>query len=193
MFLYKYLEKKYLEQFKEKGTIQIGTIEWFRDLENEKIKDPFEGRTKYSIYAKRDPIELSVEQVNAITNDYRFKAKLNIAPNSHFADYLKVPNAFVFCTSYIFDKNLMKKFECDACYKITDVENFTKILYRELSRQYQLFFSVAKKVIYVKSKEIFITNQNKDAVIRTTPYDRSKSDKIKTIYVEDYFTKPKTF
>jgi len=193
MFLYKYLKKKYLEQFKEKGTIQLGNIEWFRDIENEKIKDPFEGRTKYSIYAKREPIELSVEQVNAITNNYHFSAKLRIAPNSYFSDYLNVPNAFVFSTSYRFDKNLMKKFECDACYKIMAIKKFAKTIYKELNKQYELLFSVANKVSYVKTKEIFITNQNKNAVIRTTPYKRPKSDKMKTIYIEDYFTKPDAF
>jgi len=193
MFLYKYIKKKYLEQFKEKGTIQIGNIEWFRDIENEKIKDPFEGRTKYSIHTKREPIELSVEQVNAITNDYHFSGTLTIGPNSYFSDYLKVPNAFVFSTSYIFDKNLMKKFGCDACYKITDIANFVKSIYHEINKQYQLLFYVANKVTYVKTKEIFITNKNKNAVIRTTPYNRSKSDKLKAIYIEDYFTKPDAF
>lgn len=193
MFLYKYLKKKYLEQFKEKGTIQIGTIEWFRDVENKKIQDPFEGRTKYSIHAKAEPIELSVEQMNAITNDYHISAKLKVAPNNQFSEYLKVPNAFVFSTSRIFDENLMKKFDCDACYKITDTKNFAEIIYHEINKLHPLLLLIVNKVFYVKTKEIFITNQNKNVVIRTTPYDKSKSDKIKTIHIEDYFTKPDTF
>lgn len=193
MFLFKYLEKKYLEQFKEKGKIQIGNIECYRDIENEKVKDPLEGRTKYSIHAEQDPIELSVEQVNAITNDYHSSAELKIPPFNKFEDYLNVPNVFVFSTSTTFDKNLMKKFECDACYKIINSKNFAKTIYQEINKQYQLLFFVANKVNYVKTKEIFITNQNKNAVIRTTPYNRSKSDKIKKIYIEDYFTKTNAF
>ena len=51
----------------------------------------------------------------------------------------------------------------------------------------------AKKVSFVKTKEIYVTNNNKNTVIRTTPYNKSKSDKIKTIYIEDYFTKPDAF
>lgn len=193
MFVYKYLKKDYLEQFKEKGTIVIGNIEWYRDIENEKIQDPLEGRTKYCIHAGREPIELSIEQVNAITNDYYISSKLRIAPNSYFEDYLNVPNAFVFSTSYRFDRNLMKKFGCDAYYKITDIKQFAKTIRKELNKQHQLLFSVAKKVSYVKTKEIYVTNNNKNTVIRTTPYNKSKSDKIKTIYIEDYFTKPDAF
>jgi uncharacterized ferritin-like protein (DUF455 family) len=193
MFVYKYLREKYLEQFRERGTIAIGNIEWYRDIENKRIQDPLEGRTKYLIHAGREPIELSIEQVNAITNDYHISARLRIAPYTFFEDYLNVPNAFVFSMSYRFDRDLMKRFGCDACYKIADIKQFANIIQKELNKQYRLLFSVAKKVSYVETKEIYVTNNNKNTVIRTTSYNKSKSERIKTIYIEDYFAKPDVF
>jgi len=193
VFVYKYLKKEHLKQFKEKGTVSIGNIYWFRDIENAKIRDPFEGRTKYVINAEQEPVELSVEQVNAITNDYHISAALRIAPNSHFADFLNVPNAFVFSTSYRLSEELMRKFGCNGYYKIIDIKQFADTMSEESNKQCRLLFTVTNKVIYVKSKEIKITNENKDSVIRTTPYDKSKSDRVKTIYIEDYFIKPEEF
>lgn len=193
MVVYKYLKMKYLEQFKEKGTISIGNIEWYRNIENEKIRDPHEGRTTYSFATGQEAIELSIEQTNAITNDYYLSARLRIAPNSFFSSDLKVPNAFIFSMSYRLDKELMKTFGCDAYYKITDIKQFMNAVGDELNKQYQLLFSVADKVRYVQTKRIKVTNNNKNIVIRTTPHDKSKSDKIKEIYIEDYFTKSEAF
>lgn len=193
MFVYKYLKKEHLKQFEENGTVSIGNIYLYRDIENAKIRDPFEGRTKYVVNTERESVELSVEQVNAITNDYYISSALRIAPNSHFADFLNVPNAFVFSTSYRLDEELIRKFDCEGYYKIIDIKQFADTLSEELNKQHRLLFTVTNKVIYVKSKEIKITNENKDSVIRTIPYDKSKSDRIKTIYIEDYLTKPEEF
>lgn len=54
MFLYKYLKKEYLKQFEEKGKVCVGNIYWYRDIENARIKDPFEGRTKYVIDTEQE-------------------------------------------------------------------------------------------------------------------------------------------
>ena len=193
MAIYKYLMKEYLEKFKEKGTLRIGNIEYYREVENKNINDPHEGRTTYNIFAKECAVELSVDQVNAITNDYHTKAALQIAPHSFFASDLIVPNAFTFSASCRFDKKLMKSFGYDACYKITDIKQFMNVLYNELSKRYQLLFPVAGRVRYVQTKIIDVTNSNKNTVIRTTPFDKLESDRIKDIYIEDYFTKPEAF
>jgi hypothetical protein len=193
MIAYKYIQKRYLEQFKERGTISIGNIEWYRDIENEKIRDPFEGRTVYSFATGQETIELSMEQTNAITNDYHISASLRIGPNTFFRSDLKVPNAFVFSTSLRLDKKLMKAFGCDSYYKIIDIKQFMETVSEELNKQYPLLFSVAGKVRYVQTKVIKVTNDNKDTVIRITPYNRLKSDRIKQIYIKDYFSKSETF
>jgi hypothetical protein len=193
MYVYKYIERDYLQQFKEKGRVQINNIYRCRNIEKKNIRDPFEGRTKYIIHTEEDTIVLSKEQVNAMTNDYHFSAALKIGPNSWFADFLNVPNAFVFCTSHRLDKELMEEFDCDAWYRINDIKQFTNTVGEELGKQYRLSLTVANKVTYVNSKEIRVTNKNKDSVFRTTPYEKSGSDRIKTIYIEDYFIKPKAF
>lgn len=193
MVIYKYLMKEYLERFKEKGTVRIGNIEYYREIENKKINDPHEGRTTYNVFAKEEAIELSVDQVNAITNDYHIEASLRIAPHSFFTSDLIVPNAFTFSASCRFDKKLLKTFGYNTCYKITDIKQFMNTIYNELSKRYQLLFPVADRVRYVHTKIINVTNSNKNTVIRTMPYSKSKSDRIKDIYIEDYFTKPEEF
>ena len=87
----------------------------------------------------------------------------------------------------------MKSFGYDVCYKITDIKQFMNVLYNELSKRYQLLFPVAGRVRYVQTKIIDVTNSNKNTVIRTTPFDKLESDRIKDIYIEDYFTKPEAF
>ena len=190
---YKYLCKEHLEQFRRRGTLKIGTIELYREIENKAICDPFEGRTVYSIETKEEAVDLSVEQVNAITNDYHITAKFRIGPYSYFRDSLKVPNAYTFCVSRGLSQQLMSSLGYDAFYAITDMNSFMKIIYAELDRRQELLFSVADWVRYLQTKIFEITNANKDEVIRTTPYNRAKSERIKTIYIEDYFSKLDNF
>jgi len=186
---YKYLTKEHLEQFRSKGTIAIGNIELYREIENTAICDPFEGRTVYSIETENEVVELSVEQVNAITNDYHIAANLRVGQYSYFRDSLKVPNAYAFSVSCKLDEQLMPILGYDAFYIITDFKPFMKIIYAELNRRQELIFSVADRVRYAQTKTFKITNANKDALIRTSPYNKSKSERIKTIYIDDYFTK----
>lgn len=190
--IYKYIKKKYLKKFIDTGEVRIGTIYWYRECENKRIRDEFEGRTKYTIKNQPESVILSKEQVNAITNDYHFDCKFENGPYNYFSDFLNVPNVFVFCTSLNYNRRLMEKFECDGCYKIVDFHKFANKLSEELNQKYPLFFTISNIVNYVVSKEIEITNENKNSVIRTDPYKKSvpNSDRIKTIYVEDYFTKP---
>jgi hypothetical protein len=190
---YKYLKKKHFKEFIEKGIVRIGTIYWYRDCENQKIRDPLEGRTKYTIEPRKESLTLSKEQAQAITNDYRIRGNICISPETTFSDFLNVPNAFVFCTSLNYDSKLMKKFDCDSFYKIIDAQSFANKISKELNKKHQLLFTVLNKVNYVDSKDIKITNENKNSVIRTNPYDQSKSERMKTIYIEDYFSKPDAF
>lgn len=190
---YKYLRKEHLEQFQSKGTIAIGTIELYREIENKAICDPFEGRTVYSIETKEEAVDLSVEQVNAITNDYHITANLRIEPYSYFRDSLKVPNAYTFSVSGKLDQQLMSILGYNAIYTITDINSFMRIIYAELNRRQELLFSVADWVRYVQTKTFKITDANKDEIIRTIPYNRNKSERIKTIYIEDYFSKVGNF
>jgi hypothetical protein len=190
MGVYKYLKKKYLNQLIEKGIIRIGTIYWYRDCENKKIRDPLEGRTKYTIKPRKESLTLSKEQAQAITNDYRIKGNICISPETTFSDYLNVSNAFIFCASLYYDNKLFKKFEADTCYKIGDIEAFASNMGKEINKQFPLRLIAMNEVVYVHSKEKKITKKNINSVIRNTPYNDSG---VKTIYVEDYFTKPMTY
>jgi hypothetical protein len=195
MDIYKYIGRKYLKEFTDTGKVRIGNIYWYRDCENEKIRDEFEGRTKYVIAPKNQPIILSQKQADALTIDYHIGGKIKICPPAIFSDFLNVPNAFVFCASINYSKDLKEKFDCDAYYKIVDIQKFATKIIEELNKKYSILFSVTDKVCYVPSKVIRITNKNKSYVIRADPFrkDIPNSERIKTIFIEDYFTKPLVF
>jgi len=164
MPVYKYLKKEHLAQFREKGIIRIGNIELYKDIVNAPIRDPDEGRLTYRIQTGHEPVDLTQEEANAITNEYLIKSNLRIAPSSCFESILKVPNAFVFSTSHILNKKLIKKWDCDTYYKIIDPKQFMKIIYDELTKRIPLKGYLAKKVIYVKTKKFIITNSNKSEI-----------------------------
>lgn len=193
MPVYKYLKKQHLAQFREKGTIRIGNIELYKDIVNAPIRDPDEGRLTYLIQTGHEPLDLTQEEANAITNEYLIKATLRVAPNSYFRSELKVPNAFVFSTSRILNKKLFKKWDCDAYYKIIDPKQFMKIIYDELTKRIPLKGYLARKVIYVKTKKFIITNSNKSEIIRKVINDQSNLSAAKVIHMEDYFTKTEAF
>jgi hypothetical protein len=190
MEVYKYPKRKYLKQFFEKGIIRIGTLYGYRECETDRIRDSFEGKTKFSIFDKEENVLLSKEQADALTLEYHIGANICIERNILFSDFLNVPNTFVFCTSLIQSQKIAKEFETDVCYRIIDPQKFAIEMAKEIGKQHTLRLSVINKVTYVPSKELTITNKNKNSVIRATPYHESG---VKTIFVEDYFTKPDSF
>ena len=133
---------------------------------------------------------LTKELAQAIINDYSIRGNICISPETSFSDFLNVPNAFIFCASLSYDNKLFRKFEADACYKIGDIEAFASEMGREISKHFPLRLTAINEVVYVPSKKRKITKENINSVIRNTPYDDSG---VKTIYVEDYFTKPMTY
>lgn len=191
MVVYKYLKKEYLEEFKNKGKVFIGSIDFYRKTENEGIKDKLEGRRDYLIHPKQDAVELSRAQWNALPTNWHLMGSgqgFRIEPGGKVIINSTVPNAFCFCTSCKLDMRLMKKFKCNAYYTINDINQFAKALCKELSTQYPIVLSVSGKVQYVPTKEVVITNYNKDKVIRIPPQGKMYTKQIK---IEDYFRKTK--
>lgn len=191
--MYKFLKKEYLNEFREKGKVHIGNIKYYREHENKEKADPHEGKTTYNIFAKDKPINLSIKQLNAVTNDDVIEAPLAVAPNSFFQSDLVVPNAFVFCLSKSKNGKVKKWFKTDNYYKIKNINKFIQLVQKEIEKPHPGCLMIHDSVKYVPTKIINITNENKDKIIRTMLYDKTKSDKIKTIHIEDYFIKTEEF
>jgi hypothetical protein len=186
MFVYKYLNKKHLLEFKNKGLIRIGTLYEFRSAEDA-VRDEFEGLSRLRVDPKKEPSSFSNEQAHKLFPQIQFeegitKDAITVMPKAHVISDRQVPDAFVFCTSLKLDKRLNKKWNYDAYYRIIDPFQFAKIAFQELGKQVPLISYKSGKVKYT-DKEISITNRNKDEVLSN----------ISNNFWDICFTKPEKF
>ena len=187
MVVYKYLEKKYLLDFKDKGIIRVNTLYNLRTKEKESIHDEFEGLQRLRVDPKNEPSKFSNKQAHELFPQVNFQEgitndAITIMPNAHVVSNTEVADAFVFCTSLKFDDQLGKKWNYDSHYMIIDPFRFAEIAFWELYDKVTLLCFKADKVKYT-DKEITITNQNKNAVLA----NNSRS------FWDICFTKPKKF
>lgn len=184
--MFKYLTKEYLEKFQKDGELFVGSIDFYRER-----SDLHEGRTTFFVAMKEgeEAIELSNAQANAITNDLHFNnEKLRFEKNAGFSSDLKTPNAFCYCVSEFFDRKVMEELKYDAFFRIINPKKFGEVLFRKIHKKVPLSFMVIKKIEYVPTKMIQITNENKDTVIDISRYN-PENPMVKTIHITDFFTK----
>jgi hypothetical protein len=187
MVVYKYIEKKYLLDFKDKCVIRINTLYNLRSEKKKSIRDEFEGFQRLRVDPKNEPAKFSSEQGRELFPQVHFgegitKDAITIMPNAHVVSNTEVPDAFVFCASLKLDDQLGKKWNCDAHYRIVDPFQFAEIAFGELNNQVTLRCFKADKVKYT-DKEITITNQNKNETLSS----------ISRSFWDICFTKPKQF
>ncbi len=194
MQIFKHFDIEHKNSILTTGSISIGTIEYYRETENEKIRDEFEGKFSFLFNPKKnEPIDLTKEEVNSLTYEYIFHSNLRIAgEKTHFIADLKVPNVFVFCCSIKYTNELRKKFG-GGTYEILDMNKYRRLIFNELYKIQPIRASIAMPVNYVETKKIIVTNENKEKVI---PYHKFKTQNktgLKEIQIEDYFTKNNSF
>lgn len=182
MFVYKYLKKKYLLEFKEKGSIHINTLHnlW---TTHESIRDEFEGRIKLKVTAKDKPLIYSGEEFHQLhpqIKSNRPNIVIQQEPGATIVDNKTVSNAYVFSASLKLEDGLFKKFGYDAYYKITDPDGFANALFERINEVKMIRCYKARKVEY-SDKEITITDK-----------DESLSRNFNDFW-NICFTKPKKF
>lgn len=194
MRIYKYIPKQYLDSFKKNGQINIGTIEYYRNIESEQRKDTTEGRFIYRFHSKNKPILLSNAEANSITNDYRIgnDTKIQIMPNTYFESDLKVPNVFVFCASIMNTSDLKLKFG-DICYEIINIQTFGEIIFNKLNEIQRIKSWIARPVEYIDSKIVYVNAENKSKVLPKKKLKLSDKHGIRIIHINDYYIKSKEF
>jgi hypothetical protein len=143
---YKYLEAKHAKQMVENGTLRLGALASYQNVEQlgAAVGDRFEN-TK-TIYSADKQVKTSPDQLNWLEKE-RF---IKIGPTASISNMsvwnnrisLKVPGEalFAYCVSTEFDKNMMEKMSYDACVEIKDAWGFVNVLtniLRECGFKYQ--------------------------------------------------------
>jgi len=115
-------KKEYVDAFFNNGTLQLGTFEYYRNHENEEVKDPEEGSTIF------------------------------VGSNSKNTAVITITGGFdhyVFCC---FDgeanQEIIKKFDYDSYFEIIDPEGFQQAISKKLNA----VFSMKSKCIYRNDK-----------------------------------------
>jgi len=182
MFAYKYLKNKYLQEFKEKGSVRINTLHnlW---SENEKISDFWEGRRRLTVTAKKKPLSFTGEEFHQVVPKIKssnLNVEIQLEKGTSIIQNQEVTNAFVFCVSLKLDVNLYKNFGYDAHYKIVSLSSFAETLFEQINQIKVLRCYKADKVKY-SNKKITLTDKNE--ILNKNIND----------FFEVCFTKPKKF
>lgn len=160
----------------QEGEILIGTLYDFRQQEHKEIGDKNEG-TKKSItdFPEGALIKDGKEWESKLghlkrSNISYVKGEVKIEPKTKFIGIDDVPDAYVYCTSQIYDPGLKSRFSDATCIEICDPEIFSKEILKEL---------VARELTYnlcLRDKCRYI-GHNVDYTIQTTAHFLKDPDK----------------
>ncbi|MDI6536368.1 hypothetical protein QMA77_05375 [Pantoea ananatis] len=165
MPLYKFISKKYHDEFFRSGSLRLGTIHDFKDIIKHNLGrgDTNEGRH----YLSRDFNEMqsfknvSSEPILRELFDFPDNVTLDIGMLTILSERVSA-DGFIFCSSGVFDLEIFKRWnadypEIDYCYEISEPEGF--------------FEKITNKI---KSSAFFIGANYIDYAPDPIPYD-SKS------------------
>jgi hypothetical protein len=125
MTLIKHVEKRYLDDFRERGLVRIGSLKYYRKIEDVR-QDESEGSKSIFLHA-REQIVLKREYLRDLMPSYGAD-KLTVGEGIHLRICGSVPNAYLFCVS----KELVPGRFGDSHYQIRDPVPFGVLLLRAL-------------------------------------------------------------
>lgn len=137
MKVFKYCKKKY--HIQNSDFIQIGTLNYYRNSDNNYISDINEGHVKgIELVAGKKALKLNSDQTSFWTNGYinspYFQEdKITIQPHakSKLTFPKKFPNHYVFCCSgekTNANKLTMNEFDYDSSYEIKYIQDFSDLV-----------------------------------------------------------------
>lgn len=155
--LYRYSKQKYLESFVNEGIVSFGQAKYYES------KD---GLT----YGQRD----DEQGRHYIPDLLKTRFVINGMPITHLKDVTirqglrnsssKPLNYYLLCCSLVYDKNLYKEFEADACIEISDVETFFTLIRNKLNQgDIPLDFGLGQ-VSYYDTSSLPSTNEQIDLI-----------------------------
>ncbi len=144
--IYKFMPRRYLDDFMSGKSVRVGTLEEFRNAEDHagtKL-DPSEGVLNIGMGMNfgtlANPIDLSDSKYSSVL-DYvnnntsmRISGMKNVGPTNN-AFSISGPNMHIFCVSYLFDSDIAGRLDkkYDVCVKIKNVLAFIAQLNTSLS------------------------------------------------------------
>jgi hypothetical protein len=185
MIAYKYLRKEHLKNFIKDGSIRIGTLYEFRDIENQSLRDELEGRRIIKISSGKQPAHFSEKDFQKLLPmiERTEKKNVHIYVDDKTQFEMQVANAYVFCTSLKLDSSLYSRFECDAHYAIHKPIEFAKILFNNLNEVKKFILCYDRREVKYIDKPITLSERNKEQIL----LDRNET------FWDTCFSKPKTF
>lgn len=155
--LFKYLTAEFANDMVTKGSIQIGTLSYYRDIEDQARADRNEGKLSKSTTFKEEKTISNKEEFErdlpflkgSNINNVRGTVKMPLG--SGFSTQEDIPDSFIYCTSEKHSKDLLAKFKADVCVEIFNVQLFLDILSDELLRRKMTypFTASGRKIEYI--------------------------------------------
>ena len=132
MFLYKFLERRFLNSFFETGSLRIGTIYDFKDTVSHTSAraDSSEGRHDL-VRSISSPLKIDKDTEEPIVSEiFRFEGEgYGTIQGMSLVSSRDSGDGFIFCTSKHYSTDIFRKWhkDCvknDACYAIVDTKGF---------------------------------------------------------------------
>ena len=121
--LYKYLSGAYAKEMIEKGLLLFRNLSYFRQFEDSKRGDFYEGM-------HRDHPDNDITLTN-LTKGFSVKGDFTVI------NEVSYDSIYIYCMSTIYDSILFREFNCDTCIEIADVDEFIRRIRRKvLSRPF---------------------------------------------------------
>lgn len=143
--LFKHLKAKYADLLISEGSIRIGTMHEYKNIENQEIQDKREGNvtnkyapTKVESFTagsmKYAPLELS-RMLQPASKDAQ-SSTIIMMPGSSITTNLTIHNCYIYCLSHSFEKDVFEGY--DACVEILDIDKFNQILAENIASKKNL-------------------------------------------------------
>ncbi len=122
-----------------KGEVFIGTLSFYRNIENEAIADRNEGKKDIvTIFSEAETIKNAEDWENKLgflkgSNINYASGTVKIERGTEFIGNDSIPDAYIYCASKFYSEYLRRKFNADCCIEIFDVQTFLNIISTKLS------------------------------------------------------------
>jgi hypothetical protein len=140
--VYKYLDRRFADKMLNQGEIRIGTLSYYRGIEDPKFSDPDEGKKEiFKNLEEPVTIEAPEDWKNKVGDEFdeiKNGIKLN-GPRLIISKRVTlgkgVDDAYIYCTSMACDSKLLKKFNAECCVEIFNVQRFQDITHKKLAQR----------------------------------------------------------
>lgn len=141
--LYKFLPKRYLEAFLNRGCLKIGTLYEYRKIEDygNVIGDKNEGLHKTELFLPgggeidlaSNSLEAEYFRKHVLRPDQQdAKVKIVLEDGARLIAHSNSQDLYIYCMSSEYNPSVMKEFGCDACLEIFRPNEFFEAISRKI-------------------------------------------------------------